>query len=106
MNFDLILLNETSLNKELRHVFALIALKLDYLPQFFVLNNVTITAEFFLHVLKDLLVAELFLQTLNCSQALFAIPLLNADMNISFGSGGIRILGVGEWIESRWDLEV
>lgn len=106
MDLDLILLDKSSVNQELGDVLALIALKLNYLPQLFVLDHVTITAELLLHVFEDLLVAELLLQTLNCSQALFAIPLLDADMNILLGSGGIRIPGVGEWIESRWDFEV
>ena len=106
MNLDLILLDQTSMNKKLRDVLTLIALKLNYLPQFFVLHNVTITAEFLLHVFENLLVAKLFLQTLDCSQALLPIPLLDANMNILFGSGGIRILGFGEWIKCGWDLVV
>ena len=106
MDFDLILLHNPSLNQELRHVLALIALKLNYLPQFFVLDDVTITTELLLHVFEDLLVAEILLQTLDCCQALLAIPLLHADMNILFASWGIRILGVCEWIVSGWDLDV
>lgn len=106
MNLDLIFLDKSSLNQELGDVLALIALKLNYLPQFFVLDHVSIAAELFLDVFEDLLVAELLLQTLNCCQALFTIPLLHADMNILLVPGGIRIPGLSEWVESRWDLEV
>ena len=106
MDLDLIFLDKTSLNKKLRDVLALITLKLNYLPQFFVLHNVTITAELLLHVFENLLVAELFFQTLNCCQALLSVPLLDANMNILLRSGGIRIFGVGKWIKCRWDLEI
>ena len=66
MYLDLILLDEAGLNEELRDVLALIALELDYLPQLFVLHNIPIATEVLLQVLKDLIIAELFLKPLNC----------------------------------------
>lgn len=89
MNLDLVFLDQTGLNQELRGVLALIALELNYLAQLLILDHIAVAAELLLKILQDLLVAELLLQPLHRRQALLPVPLLNADMNIFLGSGGI-----------------
>lgn len=89
MKLDMVFLDQTSLNKKLRDVLALIALELNYLAQLLVPDHIAVAAELLLEILKDLLVAELLLQPLHRRQALLSVPLLNADMNILLGSGGI-----------------
>ena len=53
-----------------------------YLAQLWVLDDRTIAAKLLLEILQDFVVAELFLQSLNCSQALPSVSLLYADMHI------------------------
>lgn len=106
MNLDLILLHNPSTGQELGNILALITLKLNDLAKLFVLNNVAVAAELFLEIFEDLLVAEFLPQPLHGGQAFLSIPLLDAYMNILFSSWGTRILGLGEWIKSTWNLDV
>lgn len=105
MNLDLILPHKASLNKEMGDVLALVTLELDYLAKLLVLHNMPVAAELLLEVLEYLLVAELLLQPLNCGQALLSIPLLDADMDILLGPGGIRFFSLSEWVEGGGDLD-
>lgn len=106
MNLDLILLDEAGLNEELGDVLALIALELDYLAQLLVLHHIPIATEVLLQVLEDLVVAEIFLQPLNCSQTLLPIPLLDPYMHVLLVPRCIRVLRVRKRIESCWNLHV
>ena len=106
MKLDVILLDKTSLNKKLRDVLALIALELNYLSQLFVLNDIAVAAELLLKILEDLSVAEVFLQPLHRRETLLPVPLLNADMNILFSSGGIGVVILRKRIKRSWELDV
>ena len=106
MNLDVVLLDEAGLDEELRGVLALIALQLNYLAELLVVNHIAVATELLLEILEDLLVAEVLLQPLDRCQALLPVPLLDADVHILLGPGGIRILDVGEGVECGWDLEV
>lgn len=53
-----------------------------YLSKFWVLDHCTIAAKLFLEIFKDLAVAELLLQSLDSSQTLATITLLDAYMNV------------------------
>jgi hypothetical protein len=52
------------------------------LSKFWVLDHCTIAAELFLEIFEDLAVAELLLQSLDGSQALATITLLDAHVNV------------------------
>jgi len=100
MNLDLVLPNKCSLNEEVRNVFALITLELDNLAKLLVMHNIAIAAELFLQIFQNLLIAELFPQTLHCRQTLLPIPLLYADMHILLRPGGISIFSLSKWVET------
>lgn len=70
MNLDQITLVVTNLNKKLRDIFALIILKLIHLLQFFIVDNIAIIVNFTL-LFEDLLIVEVYAETLNCSQNYF-----------------------------------
>ncbi|WVY89289.1 hypothetical protein V8G54_034803 [Vigna mungo] len=100
MNLDLVLPNKCSLNEEVRNVFALITLELDNLAKLLVMHNIAIAAELFLQVFQNLLIAELFPQTLHCRQTLLPIPLLYTNMHILLRPGGISIFSLSKWVET------
>lgn len=106
MNLDLILLQKILINKEVLDVLALITLELNDLAKFLVLHNIPVTAEIFLESLEDPFVAQLFRQTLDCSQALLSIPLLYAYVHILFGPSATGLFGIGKWIESARNLDL
>lgn len=100
MNLNMILLHDTTINKEVRNVLALITLELNDLAKLFVVHNIPITTEVLFQTLEDLLVAQILSQTLNCRQAFLPIPLLDSNMNILFGSSATEFFSFSEWIES------
>ena len=104
MNLDLILLDKTSRDQELRNILALIALQLNHLAQLFILHHVAVAAKLLLQIFQNLLVAEFLPQPLNSRQAFLSIPLLDSNMNILLGSAGV--LGLSKRIKSRWNLDV
>ena len=82
MNLDVFLLHNAGLDKEIRDVLPLITLELNDLSKFWVLDHCTIAAKLFLEIFKDLAVAEVLLQSLDSSQTLATITLLDAYMNV------------------------
>lgn len=103
MNFDLVLLDNTSIGQEMRDILALITLELNDLAKLFINYNITVAAEFFLEIFQDLLVAEFFTQPLNCSQAFLSIPLLYPNMNILLCSRSTRLFRLRKRIKCCWD---
>lgn len=88
MNLYLLFLHNVCTSEKSRDILALIALELNHLAKHFVLHNRTVAAELFLEILEDFLVAELFLEALDCGQSFPTIPLLYADMHILFPTTG------------------
>lgn len=84
MNLDVLLLHNSSQDKEIGNVLPLIALKLNDLAKLWVLDNSTIAAKLFFKIFEDLAVAEFLLQSLDSGQTLAAITLLDAYMNVVF----------------------
>jgi len=82
MNLDVLLLHNAGLDEEIRDVLPLITLELNDLSKFWVLDHCTIAAELFLEIFEDLAVAELLLQSLDGSQALATITLLDAHVYV------------------------
>jgi len=68
--------------EEFLHILALVSLKLDHLSHLSVVDNGAIASELLLDDLEDLFLVELFGQSLNCSQSLTTIALLNTNMNV------------------------
>lgn len=104
MNLDVILVDNAGGDEEERDVLALVALELDDFPQLLVVDNVSIAAEVFLNIFKDLVVAELIAQPLHRRQALLPIPLLYAHVHILLPTPAPRFLRrLCQWIECTWD---
>ena len=85
-----IFLHQTSSYQEIGNLLPLISLKLNDLPQFFVLNDRTITTEIFLKVFQNRVIIVVGAEALNGGQTLPAIALLDADMNILLPTGIFR----------------
>jgi len=109
MNFDVVLLHDASLNKEIGNILPLVTLKLNDLSKLRVLDNSTIAAELLLEVLQYLVVAELLLEALHSGQALASVPLLYADVDVLLNARSRpRVLSIClcKRIEGSWDLDV
>jgi len=76
-------------DEEFLHIFTLIALKLDHLAHLGVNDDGAIAGELLLDDLEDLLLVKLLRQSLDSSQGLAAIALLNTNMNVV-----LRLLGL------------
>lgn len=88
-------------DQEFLDVFALIPLKLNHLAHLSVIDNGAIAGKFLLNDLKDFLLVELFGQTLDSSQGLATIALLNPNMDVILrllGFPGVFV-GFGEGVE-------
>lgn len=70
------------INEEFLNGFALITLKLNNLTHLGISHDSAIASELFLDDLQDLFAVEFSWQSLDCSQRLSAIALLDANMNI------------------------
>ena len=82
MDLDVVLLHKPSLDKERGDVLPLVALKLNNLSKFRVLNDSSVATKLFLEILKYLGVAVLFLQPLDSCQAFPTITLLHTDVDV------------------------
>lgn len=87
-------------NQEFLDIFALITLELDHLAHLGVIDNGAIASEFLLDDLQDLLLVKLFRKTLDRSQGLTSIALLNTYMDIILCLLGFScvFVGLGEGI--------
>lgn len=97
-------LTETDiLNEHLTDLSSLVALKLDDLAELFVFNDCAIASELLLEVLEQLLRVVLVGYTLDGSQGLATITLLDTDVDV-FGRLGrflerilsFELIGIGE----------
>ena len=69
-------------DQKLLNIFSLISLKLDDFSHLTIGYDGTIAGELLLDHLEDLLLIEFLGQTLDCSQSLATIALLNSDMDV------------------------
>lgn len=89
------------IDQEFLDIFALITLKLDHLAHLSVIDDCAIASEFLLDDLEDLLLIEFLGQTLDSSQGLATIALLNPNMDVVLrllSFPGIFV-GFGEGVE-------
>jgi len=70
------------IDEELLNIFALIPLELNHLSHLSIDDNGTIAGELLLDDLEDFLLIESLWKTLDRSQRLTTIALLNADMDV------------------------
>lgn len=73
------------INQKFLDILALIPLELDHLAHLTVVDDGAIASELLLNDLEDLLLVELFRETLNSCQSLTTIALLNPYMDIILG---------------------
>lgn len=91
-----VLLGQSQLGgQKLRNLDSLIALHLNNFPQFFILDNVTVTGKVLLQHLQDLLQVVLIGNTLHCGQRLSPVSLLDPDVDV-VGGLSFGITGVGK----------
>jgi hypothetical protein len=87
--------------QELLEILSLVTLQLNHLTHLRVRDNGAIASELLLDDLENLLLVKLLGQTLNGSQSLTAIALLNSNVNVAlslFSLAGIFV-GFGEGVE-------
>jgi len=89
-------------DQEFLNILTLITLKLDHLAHLRVVDDGAIAGEFLLDHLEDLLLVELFGQTLHRSQGLTTIALLNTNVYVVLRLLGFAsvFVGLGERVES------
>lgn len=89
-------------DQEFLDIFALITLKLDHFTHLTVIDNGAIASEFFLDDFENLLLIELLGKTLDSSQSLTTIALLDSYMDIILRLLGLAsvLVGLGEGVES------
>lgn len=87
--------------QELLEILSLVTLQLNHLTHLRVRDDGAIASELLLDDLQNLLLVKLLGQTLNGSQSLAAIALLNSNVNVAlslFSLAGIFV-GFGEGVE-------
>lgn len=87
--------------QELLEILSLVTLQLNHLTHLRVRDDGAIASELLLDDLENLLLVKLLGQTLNGSQSLTAIALLNSNVNVAlslFSLAGIFV-GFGEGVE-------
>lgn len=87
MNLKLFLLNNANLQKKLANVLPLVALKLNHLSVLRVFDHSTITGEFLLEGLHELLLVIVVRDALHGGQRLAAVALLDPYMDVVLGPG-------------------
>lgn len=112
MNFDIPGLNvQPSLlvDQKLIDILPLIALELDHLPHLRIIDNVAIACEFSPQRLEDFLRVELLGQTLDSSQCLTVVALLNPNVHEGWSPIASLVprvsVGIGERVDRLEILE-
>jgi len=75
-------LGDTLLDEECRDLLTLVSLELYNLAGLFVINESTVAREFLLEGFQEFLCIVLFGETLQSSQSLATVPLLDTDVDI------------------------
>jgi len=70
------------INEKILHSIALVALQLDHVAGFFIIDDSAVAGKLFLDDLEDFLEVELGWDTLDRSQCLTTITLLDADVDV------------------------
>ena len=81
MNFQLVLLDEATVDQQFTDILSLISLKLEHFAVLGVIHHSPVTGELLLGDLDDLLEVVLVRQALDCGEGLAAVPLLYSHMN-------------------------
>lgn len=105
MNFDIPSLNVQPfllVDQKLIHILPLITLKLNHLPHLGIIDNIAIARKLLLQRLEDFLRTELLGQTLDSSQSLTVVALLNPDVDEGWSSIVCPVpcvfVGISEWV--------
>jgi len=87
MNFDGLSIQFEAIfgDQKLLNIFALITLKLNHLTHLTVRDDCAIASELLLDDLEDLLLVKLLWETLDRSQSLTTIALLDTDVDVILG---------------------
>lgn len=88
-------------DQEFLHILALVTLQLDHLAHLRVVDDGAIASELLLDHLEDLLLVKLLGESLDRSQGLAAIALLDTDMNVVLRLLALSciFIGFGEGVE-------
>eukprot|EP00303_Exanthemachrysis_gayraliae_P000001 CAMPEP_0206005624 /NCGR_PEP_ID=MMETSP1464-20131121/4680_1 /ASSEMBLY_ACC=CAM_ASM_001124 /TAXON_ID=119497 /ORGANISM="Exanthemachrysis gayraliae, Strain RCC1523" /LENGTH=325 /DNA_ID=CAMNT_0053379071 /DNA_START=489 /DNA_END=1463 /DNA_ORIENTATION=+ len=105
VRLNLVLGRELVLDEELADVLALVALELEHLAHGLVIDDVAIAAVFLLDHFEHLLQVERCIKALHRGDALAAVSLLHADVDVASLADGIVLNGI-ERIESNGPREV